>query len=87
MVNLSALDEKPLINYPTFWDYKVIFEMHQNAHGIFKEILGEREFKFQHSNESSSGKYQSYKLSVYVDSEKDRLVLFNELKKRAKFVL
>lgn len=87
MVNLSALDEKPLINYPTFWDYKVIFEMHQNAQGIFKEILGERQFEFQHSNESSSGKYQSYKLRVFVDSEKDRLSLFAELKKRAKFVL
>lgn len=87
MVNLSALDEKPLINYPTFWDYKVIFEMHQNAQGIFKEILGEREFEFHHSNESSSGKYQSYKLRVFVDSEKDRLSLFDELKKRAKFVL
>lgn len=87
MVNLSALDEKPLINYPTFWDYKVIFEMHQNAQGIFKEILGERQFEFQHSNESSSGKYQSYKLRVFVDSEKDRLTLFAELKKRAKFVL
>lgn len=86
-MNLSALDEKPLINYPTFWEYKVIFEMHQNAGGVFKEILGEREFKFQHSNESTSGKYQSYKLSVFVDSEKDRLTLFAELKKRAKFVL
>lgn len=61
--------------------------MHQNAQTIFKEILKEREFQFKHSNESRSGKYQSYKLSVLVNSEKDRLDIFDEFKKRAKFVL
>lgn len=61
--------------------------MHQNAQIICKEILKERDFKFEHSNKSATGKYQSYKLSVFVDSEKDRLHIFTELKKRAKFVL
>lgn len=87
MVNLSELNEKPFIIYPTFWQYRVIFESKQNAHGVFDEILGEREFSFAPSQQSSGGKYQSYTLKVFVDSEKDRLDIFEKLKKRAKFVL
>ena len=87
MVNLSELNEKPFIIYPTFWQYRVIFESKQNAHGVFDEILGKREFSFELSQKSSSGKYQSYTLKVVVDSEKDRLDIFEKLKKKAKFVL
>ncbi|HED7179390.1 TPA: DUF493 domain-containing protein [Campylobacter jejuni] len=75
------------MNYPTFWDYKVIFEVHVKASEIFQEILGQREYKFEHSNSSASGKYQSYLLNVYVDSKKDRLDIFDKLKAKAKFVL
>lgn len=54
---------------------------------FFQEILGQREYKFEHSNSSASGKYQSYLLNVYVDSKKDRLDIFDKLKAKAKFVL
>lgn len=87
MVNLSELNEKPFIIYPTFWQYRVIFESKQNAHGVFDEILGKREFSFELSQQSKNAKYQSYTLKVFVDSEKDRLDIFEKLKKRAKFVL
>lgn len=87
MVNLSELNEKPFIIYPTFWQYRVIFESKQNAYGVFDGILGKREFSFELSQQSSSGKYQSYTLKVFVDSERDRLDIFEKLKKRAKFVL
>lgn len=87
MVNLYDLKKEPEINYPIFWDYKVIFEVHVRASEIFKEILGQREYQFKHSNSSTSGKYQSYLLNVYVDSKKDRLDIFDKLKARAKFVL
>lgn len=87
MVNLCEFKKKPVINYPTFWDYKVIFEVHIKADEIFKELLKQREFKYKHSNSSTNGKYQSYLLSVYVDSKKDRLDIFEKLKNKAKFVL
>lgn len=87
MVNLSELNEKPFIIYPTFWQYRVIFESKQNAHGVFDEILGKREFSFEPSKQSKNAKYQSYTLKVFVDDEKDRLDIFEKLKKRAKFVL
>ncbi|TQR32420.1 DUF493 domain-containing protein [Campylobacter sp. MIT 99-7217] len=87
MVNLCDLKQEPIINYPTFWDYKVIFDVGIKAGESFEEILGQREFKYKHSNSSTSGKYQSYLLSVYVDSKKDRLEIFEKLKAKAKFVL
>ncbi|EAL5963812.1 DUF493 family protein [Campylobacter jejuni] len=87
MVNLYDLKKEPKVNYPTFWDYKVIFEVHVKASEIFQEILGQREYKFEHSNSSTNGKYQSYLLNVYVDSKKDRLDIFDKLKIKAKFVL
>lgn len=87
MLDLNACKKEPEINYPLFWDYKVIFEAHAHAESIFKEILGQREFKFTPSNVSTTGKYHSFLLSVYVDSKKDRLDIFDKLKSRAKFVL
>lgn len=87
VVNLCDLKQEPIVNYPTFWDYKVIFEAHVHAGALFEELLGQREFKYKHSNASSSGKYQSFLLSVYVDSKKDRLDIFEKLKAKAKFVL
>ncbi|MFQ6342829.1 DUF493 family protein [Campylobacter sp. VTCC 70190] len=87
MVNLCELKKEPKINYPTFWDYKVILEVHISASEIFEELLGQREYKFKHSNSSTSGKYQSYLLSVCVTSKEERLELFDKLKAKAKFVL
>lgn len=87
MVNLCDLKKEPIINYPTFWDYKVVFESHINALEVFEEILNEREFKYKKSNTSKQGTYKSYLLSVYVDSKNDRLNIFNQLKNKAKFVL
>ncbi|AXP08903.1 DUF493 domain-containing protein [Campylobacter hepaticus] len=87
MVNLCDLKKEPKINYPIFWDYKVIFEAHIQVDQVFKAILGQREYKFKHANSSVNGKYQSYLLSVYVDSKKDRLDIFEKLKSNSKFVL
>ena len=87
VVNICELKQEPLINYPTFWDFKVIFEAHTHAETIFKSVLGQREFKFKASHKSKNGTYQSYLLSVFVDSKKDRLELFEKLKLKAKFVL
>ncbi|MBZ7954252.1 DUF493 domain-containing protein [Campylobacter sp. W0018] len=87
MVNLCDLNKEPIINYPTFWDYKVIFDTHVHVGEVFEKLLGQREFKYKHSNASSSGKYQSFLLSVYVDSKQDRLDIFEKLKSEAKFVI
>ncbi|BEK13498.1 HP0495 family protein [Campylobacter lari] len=87
MANICELNKEPIINYPTFWDYKVVVEENVDILEIFNEIFNEREFKYQASNTSKAGKYKSYLLSVYVDSKDDRLNIFNQLKNKTKFVL
>lgn len=87
MVNLNACKDKPTINYPCFWEYKLIFESTQNVELIVKEVLEQREFSLEIGRKSTHAKYESYLLKVYVDSEADRLHLFNAFKERAKFVL
>ncbi|TXE84391.1 DUF493 domain-containing protein [Campylobacter peloridis] len=87
MVNMCDLKKEPIINYPTFWDYKVVVEANVDILEIFNEIFNEREFKYQASHTSKEGKYKSYLLSVYVDSKSDRLNIFNQLKSKTKFVL
>lgn len=84
---MCELNKEPIINYPTFWDYKVVVEANVDILEIFNEIFNEREFKYQTSNTSKEGKYKSYLLSVYVDSKNDRLNIFNQLKNKTKFVL
>ncbi|WP_297191954.1 DUF493 domain-containing protein [uncultured Campylobacter sp.] len=87
MVNLNKLKQKPIINYPSFWEYKIILEQDENAKAIVKKILLQREFKLSESNNSKNGKYKSYLLKILVDSESDRLAIFELLKKHSKFVL
>ncbi|KAA6227219.1 MULTISPECIES: DUF493 domain-containing protein [unclassified Campylobacter] len=87
MVNLNEIKQEPIINYPTFWEYKVILKSHILAKEIFEELLVQREYKYQHSHSSKNGKYQSYLLSVFVNSKKDRLDIFERLKAKAQFVL
>ncbi|AJC90053.1 hypothetical protein (DUF493 domain) [Campylobacter subantarcticus LMG 24377] len=87
MVNICDLKKEPIIDYPTFWDYKVVFEASIDAPEIFNQTLNQRDFKYQISNTSKQGTYKSYLLSVYVNSKEDRLNIFNQLKSKAKFVL
>lgn len=87
MMNVCEFKQEPLIDYPTFWDFKVIFRIQTPVEQIFKDVLGQREFKFKASNKSKNGTYQSYLLSVFVENKKDRLELFEKLKAKAQFVL
>lgn len=87
MINLNEIQEKPIINYPSFWEYKVIFDAQTKAQSVFDELLKNKDFSFAPTNTSKNGTYQGYKLKVLVHSEAERLELFEALKIHAKFVL
>ncbi len=88
MANLSETNAKPFVSYPTFWEFKVVFEKQDAVNAIFHKILGKkREFSHELSKDSKNSKYQSYTLKVFVVNEKDKNKIFNALKERAKFVL
>ena len=79
--------KKPDIVYPTFWEYKVIFDSNADEKSVIKECIKERNHKIIPSNTSKNGKFKSFNLSVLVSSDSERLELFSLLKKYSKFVL
>nr|WP_211437428.1 DUF493 domain-containing protein [Campylobacter sp. RM16190] len=87
VANICELNKEPKIEYPNFWEYKVIFEKDQNAHKIVLDIVGDREHKLVVSKSSKEGKYTSYNLSVIVNSNEERLELFSALRHVSKYVL
>lgn len=80
-------NKKPKIDYPTHWEYKVIFNASDEAEAKVKDIVKDREFKLVFSKFSKDKKYASYDLAVLVLSEEERLEIFSALKHEAKYVL
>ena len=80
-------NKKPKIDYPTHWEYKVIFDANDEAEAKVKDIVKDREFKLVFSKFSKDKKYASYDLTVLVLSEEERLEIFSALKHEAKYVL
>ena len=80
-------NKKAKIDYPTHWEYKVIFDASNEAEAKVKDIVKDREFKLVFSKFSKDKKYASYDLTVLVLSEEERLEIFSALKHEAKYVL
>ncbi len=80
-------NKKAKIDYPTHWEYKVIFDASDEAEAKVKDIVKDREFKLVFSKFSKDKKYASYDLTVLVLSEEERLEIFSALKHEAKYVL
>ena len=80
-------NKKAKIDYPTHWEYKVIFDASDEAEAKVKNIVKDREFKLVFSKFSKDKKYASYDLAVLVLSEEERLEIFTALKHEAKYVL
>ena len=72
-------NKKAKIDYPTHWEYKIIFDADVK--------VKDREFKLVFSKFSKDKKYASYDLAVLVLSEEERLEIFSALKHEAKYVL
>ncbi len=90
--------EKPLIEYPCWWEYKIFLAHGVSAEGVaseaFVEVFGEAfgevfggDVKFDLALSKRNAKFCCYNLRVFVGSEEERLGLFGALKKRAAFVL
>ncbi len=72
--------EKPEINYPCHWSYRVIGSDKVVLTTLLEDIMGNREYTLAESNKSSSGKYVSLNLSTVVASEQQRESLFEQIK-------
>jgi len=75
----NETQEKPEINYPTNWGFKLIGRDKEALLKCIKEIMkevGEKEHLCSLGNASRTGKFHSYNASCTVDTEEERNRIF-----------
>jgi putative lipoic acid-binding regulatory protein len=68
--------ERPVINYPTNWGFKLIGRDKDALLACIKEAMGEKEHLCSLGNRSKNGKFHSYNASCNVESEEERNKIF-----------
>ena len=79
--------KRPKIEYPNFWEYKVILQTHDHEKSDIEELLKGEEYKISFSKFSGSGKFSSFNVAVLVGSDEKRVEIFEKLKSKFVFVL
>ena len=77
---LDSNSKKPNIDYPCNWDYKVIGTDVDEMIKLIEQSVAGMDYKITSSNVSSKGKYFSLNLTVFVNSEVIRDIIFEKLK-------
>ena len=68
--------EKPEINYPTKWGFKVIGKDKDKIEQAIKEVMGDKEHSLKFSNSSKKGTFHSYNTECVVESQEERDKLY-----------
>jgi len=68
--------DKPKIEYPTNWGFKLIGKDKEKLLACIKETMGEKEHLCSLGNASKTGKFHSYNASCTVESKEERDKLF-----------
>ena len=71
--------EKPEINYPTDWGFKIIGRDKEALQKCIKEIMkieGDKKHSCTMGNQSKTGKFTTYNASCIVESEEERKRIF-----------
>jgi putative lipoic acid-binding regulatory protein len=76
MVLDNNTPEKPEINYPTNWGFKLIGRDKEKLKACIKEVMGDKEHLCSSGNASRTGKFHSYNTSCTVESEEERDRIF-----------
>jgi putative lipoic acid-binding regulatory protein len=69
-------EEKPQIEYPTGWGFKIIGRSKEDLYNCIKEVLGHKEHLCSYGNVSREGKFHSYNASCVVESKEERDEIF-----------
>lgn len=75
----NETQEKPEINYPTNWGFKIIGKDKDSLEKCIKEIMkieGDKKHLCSIGNQSKTGKFTTYNASCTVDSEEERNRIF-----------
>ncbi len=80
---MKILDEnmpdKPEINYPTTWGFKIIGKDKEALEKCIKEIMkieGDKKHSCTIGNQSKTGKFTTYNASCIVENEEERKRIF-----------
>ncbi len=76
MILDNKFEEKPKIEYPIKWGFKVIGKDKSKLEEIIKEILKDKEHSCKFSNVSKSGKFTSFNAECIVDCEEERDAIY-----------
>lgn len=76
----SGTPDRPEIEYPCTWVYKVIGKDCTLLKEIIVSTCAPQEVKISHSHTSSKGKYHSLNAELVVPDETTRLALYETLK-------
>jgi putative lipoic acid-binding regulatory protein len=68
--------ERPKIEYPTNWGFKLIGRDKEKLLACIKEAMGEKKHLCSLGNASRTGKFHSYNASCTVDTEEERNKIF-----------
>lgn len=76
MILDDKTQEKPQIEYPTQWGFKLIGRDKDALLKAIKEVMGEREHLCHLGNTSKTGKFHSYNTSCTVEHKEEQDALF-----------
>ena len=77
--NLQQSGDKPQIDYPCSWMYTVIGENQHLLQEVIVLACAPAKVEISYSHASSGGRYHSLKASLTVDSEAERLSIYQQL--------
>jgi len=78
---------RPEIKYPCEWNYKIISKSPDEAVEAAESAANGFKYEITASNISKKGKYVSINLSVEVESEAERNLIFGKLESNEKVVM
>ena len=80
MITEDNIIKKVAIEYPCRWNYKIIGKDKDKLENSILNILKEKyEYTFYYGHSSKTEKFHSFNINCKVNSEKDRLDIFNLL--------
>lgn len=71
---------KPEIDYPCHWGYRVIGTSAEAIRAAIDEVVGDHDHDVEHSRTSAQGNYVSFRLQVLVRDEAHRVGIYQALK-------
>lgn len=76
-------DYKLELEYPCHWTYKIIGSVKEDLRQAVKEVIGDLDHILTFSNNSKTGRYLSLKLEMVVQSEAQRVGIYQALSQHA----